>query len=61
MAQIDPLDDFITASAQVLDLPLKKEWKDTIKSNLKVTLDHAARVTEFDLPDDAEPASVFRA
>jgi hypothetical protein len=61
MAQSDPLDELITASAQLLDLPIKDEWTPTIKANLKVTLDHAARVAQFDLPDDAEPAPVFRA
>jgi hypothetical protein len=58
----DPkLDDFITAAARVLDLPLEPEWQDAIKANLEVTLRHAAMVAEFALPDEAEPAPIYRA
>lgn len=58
----DPkLDDFITAAARVLDLPLEQEWQDAIKANLEVTLRHAAMVAEFALPDEAEPAPIYRA
>jgi hypothetical protein len=32
-----------------------------VRANLRVTLDQAAIVAEFPLPDDAEPAPVFRA
>jgi hypothetical protein len=57
----DPLDDFIVAAAAALGLPLEDSWKPAVKSNLQVTLAHAAMVDEFRLPDDAEPAPVFRA
>ena len=57
----DPLDDFILAAAKVLDLPLEEAWKPAVKANLAVTLQHAAQVAEFALPDEAEPAPVFRA
>jgi len=57
----DPLDDFITAAAAALDLPLQPEWRQAVKSNLVVTLNHAALVAEFALGDEAEPAPVFRA
>ena len=57
----DQLDAFIAAAARVLDLPAQKAWLPAIKANLRVTLQHAAAVTEFELPDDAEPAPVFRA
>ena len=57
----DPLDDFIVAAAATLGLPLEDSWKPAVKSNLQVTLAHAAKVDEFKLPDDAEPAPVFRA
>jgi 1-carboxybiuret hydrolase subunit AtzG-like len=60
-ASSDPLDEFITAAAAVLDLPLKPEWQSAIKANLTVTLKHAAHVAEFALPDEAEPAPVFKA
>jgi hypothetical protein len=40
---------------------LEPDWQPAIKANLAVTLKHAATVAEFDLPDAAEPAPVFRA
>ena len=61
IARPDPLDAFITAAAKTLELPAKKAWLAAIKINLRVTLAHAAAVAEFELPDDAEPAPVFRA
>jgi hypothetical protein len=57
----DGLDTFIAAAAKALDLPTRKAWLPAIKANLKVTLQLAAVVTAFELPDDAEPAPVFRA
>jgi hypothetical protein len=57
----DPLDSFIETAAQALKLPLEPAWKPAVKANLKATLAHAATVTEFKLPDEAEPAPVFRA
>ncbi|MEI8276176.1 MAG: DUF4089 domain-containing protein [Hyphomicrobiales bacterium] len=56
-----PLDDFIAAAAAALDLPLDPAWKGAVMANLEVTLRHAATVAEFPLPDEAEPAPVFRA
>jgi hypothetical protein len=32
-----------------------------VKANLDVILKHAAVVAEFELPDEAEPAPVFKA
>jgi len=57
----DHLDDFIAASARALALPVEPEWHPAIRANLEVTLRLAALVAEFRLPDDAEPAPVFRA
>jgi len=57
----DPLDDFIVAAAHALDLKLAPEWLPAVKANLDATLKHAATVAEFELPDDAEPAPVFKA
>jgi len=56
-----PLDDFIESAAAALELPLEPDWKPAVKANLAVTLKHAAAVTEFKLPDDAEPAPKFEA
>ena len=57
----DPLDSFIDAAARALSLPLDDAWKPAVKANLSVTLGHAALVEAFGLPDDVEPAPVFRA
>jgi hypothetical protein len=59
--QGDPLDDFIDAAARALELPLEPAWRPAVKANLLVTLRQARLVAEFALPDDAEPAPVFRA
>ncbi|MGA8590567.1 MAG: DUF4089 domain-containing protein [Pseudolabrys sp.] len=61
MANPDPLDDFIAASARTLGLPMKTHWLPAVRTNLDVTLKHAALVAEFELQDDAEPAPIFTA
>jgi len=61
MATPPDLDKFIAAAGAALDLPLDPAWQASIKANLEVTLRHAATVAEFPLPDEAEPAPVFRA
>ena len=61
MASPDSLDDYIDAAARVLALPVEPEWKPSVRANLEVTLRLAALVTEFVLPDEAEPAPVFDA
>jgi hypothetical protein len=55
------LDEFIAASARVLALPVDPAWYPTIRFNLDVTFRLGALVADFKLPDDAEPAPVFRA
>jgi hypothetical protein len=55
-----PLDDFIASAAAALDLPLQADWQAAIKANLEVTLKHAATVAEFELPDAAEPAPIYK-
>jgi len=61
MAPTDPLDDFIVAAAEALALPIEPAWQPAVRAHLEVTLRFARLVEEFDLPDDAEPAPVFRA
>jgi hypothetical protein len=60
LATDDPLDDYIDAAATLLRLPVVAEWKPGIRANLAVTLRLAALVDDFALPDDAEPAPVYR-
>jgi hypothetical protein len=57
----DPLDDFISAAARALDLTIDKAWMPAVRGHLQVTLRLGAVVTAFALPDDAEPAPVYKA
>jgi hypothetical protein len=57
----ETLDAYIEAAARALSLPIEPEWKPAIRANLQATLKHAALVDEFPLPDEAEPAPVFKA
>jgi hypothetical protein len=61
MATPPDLDAFITTASAALDLPLEKAWRPAIKANLEVTLKLANLVAEFPLPDEAEPAPVYKA
>ncbi|KQZ01738.1 hypothetical protein ASD45_13400 [Pseudolabrys sp. Root1462] len=56
----DKLDSYIEAAAEALNLPLDPAWKPAVKANLAVTLGHAATVAEFALPDEAEPAPIYK-
>jgi 1-carboxybiuret hydrolase subunit AtzG-like len=56
----DPLDDFIAAGARALDLKIDKAWMPAVRGHLQVTLRLGALVAAFALPDDAEPAPVFK-
>ena len=61
MTAKDLLDDLIDATAQALALPLDPAWKPSVRGHLEVTLKLAKLVEDFDLPDEAEPAPVFKA
>ena len=57
----DPLDDLIVAGARAFDLTIDKAWMPAVRANLAVMLRLSALVTAFALPDEAEPAPVFKA
>ena len=57
----DALAALVAASAQALALPLERTWHSGVKLNLQLLFTHAAQVDEFLLPDETEPAPVFRA
>jgi Protein of unknown function (DUF4089) len=57
----DPLDDLIVAAARALALTVEPAWKPAVRANLQVIFAQAALVTAFELPDDAEPAPIFKA
>jgi hypothetical protein len=57
----DPLDDMVNAGARALGIPLEAQWTAEVKTQLQVILRHGALVAEFPLPDELEPAPVFKA
>ena len=57
----DSLNDYIDAASKLLRLPVKDAWKPAVRANLEVSLKLARLVDEFELPDEAELASVFAA
>lgn len=57
----EDLDPFIDAACAALGLPADPAFKPAIRANLAVTLKFGQDVVAFALPDDAEPAPVFRA
>jgi hypothetical protein len=57
----DFIDSLMVASAQALGLTINPAWRDSVKLNLRLVFDHAARLEAFPLADDAEPAPVFHA
>lgn len=61
MNQGDELDAWLDANAMLLGLTVAPEWRDAVRLHLSITRDHARRVMAFPLPDDAEPAPVYRA
>jgi hypothetical protein len=61
MASEEEWNEFIAASARALALAVDRAWYPAVRANLVVTWRLAGLVAEFELPDDAEPAPVFRA
>jgi len=54
-------DGLVEAQARALGLALDPSWKPAVRANLDAILRMAALVDAFPLPDDAEPAPVYRA
>jgi len=54
-------DGLVEAQARALGLVLDPSWKPAVRANLDAILRFAAMVDAFPLPDDAEPAPVYRA
>lgn len=61
MPKTDPLDSYIDSATTALGIPIDPAWKPAIRANLDVTFKLATLVAEKELPDDAEPAPVFKA
>lgn len=60
LSEVD-LDAFIDASATVLGLTIRPEWRSAVRANLAITFRLGSVVADFDLPDEADPAPVFTA
>jgi 1-carboxybiuret hydrolase subunit AtzG-like len=60
-AKPDALEVAMAASARALGLTIDKAWMAAVRGHLQVTLRHGALVAAFALPDEAEPAPVFKA
>jgi hypothetical protein len=58
---VNPVETLVAAGAQALGLPIDPAWRASIQRNLHLILTHAALVDQFALPDEIEPAPVFRA
>jgi hypothetical protein len=57
----DTIGSLVAAASQTLALPIEASWHSGVTFNLQLLFKHAARIDEFSLPDDIEPAPVFRA
>jgi Protein of unknown function (DUF4089) len=57
----DALASLVASGAQALALPIEPAWQAGVKLNLQLLFIHAGLVDEFPLPDETEPAPVFRA
>jgi hypothetical protein len=57
----DVVETLVAAYERELKLPIAPAWRAGVKSNLRVILLQAALVDQFPLPDEIEPAPVFRA
>ncbi len=51
----------VSAASQALTLPIEPSWHAGVTFNLQLLFKHATRIDEFSLPEDIEPAPVFRA
>jgi hypothetical protein len=57
----DDVDVWLDASAALLGIPVAPEWRDAVRQHLHITRNIAQLVLEFRLPDEADPAPIFRA
>jgi hypothetical protein len=57
----DPMDAMIQAGCSLLGIKPDPAWLPSIRQNLEVSLRLGAVVEAFPLPDETDPAPVFRA
>ncbi len=51
---------WVAQAAAALALPVEPSWQEAVAANLRTILDHAAACTDPALPDEIDPAPVFR-
>ncbi|HTW72820.1 MAG TPA: DUF4089 domain-containing protein [Acetobacteraceae bacterium] len=54
------LDAFIAAGTAMLGIQMRPEWQNAIRLHLGISFDLGRGLLDFPLPDEAEPAPVFR-
>jgi len=59
--QPDQLTDLIDASGKAFELTIEAAWRSAVHANLQVIFRQATLFMAFELPDDAEPAPIFKA
>ncbi len=59
--QDSELDALVDAGTGSLGIPIDPTWRAAIRAALAMTLRFAAQVETHPLPDETEPAPVFRA
>jgi hypothetical protein len=57
----DDLSTLAAAGVKAMALPIEPAWQAGIAFNLQLLFKHAALIDGFALPDESEPAPVFRA
>jgi hypothetical protein len=55
------ISDLIDVSGQAFVLTVERTWKPAVRANLQVIFGQAALFMAFELPEDTEPAPIFKA
>jgi Protein of unknown function (DUF4089) len=61
MSKPDPYDDLIEAAARIVTLNIEPAQQPAVRANLQVIFGQATLFMAFELPDDTEPAPIFKA
>lgn len=61
MSDQPDLDAMIDAASALLGIKVAPDWRASVRQHLAISLGHAHAVAAFALPDESEPAPVFRA
>jgi hypothetical protein len=54
------LDALIDIGTGLLEIPVQPEWRAAIRLHLGITFGHARNLMDFPLPDEFDPAPVYR-